>query len=152
MRVSSVAEPLKQLLRRSLSLKSEQARKRLAGPGVTTVGISYLDLAGVTRSKPLVNVSVESVLRNGFKTARANLDMNVAAPLTPGTKLDISQGDVSVIPDPETLVFPSYAPGTARLIGDVHEADGTVSPLCTRSLLKRVLGRAVHLDTEPWSD
>ena len=141
MRVSSVAEPLKQLLRRSLSLKSEQARKRLAGPSVTTVGISYLDLAGVTRSKPLVNVTVESVLRNGFKTARANLDMNVAAPLTPGTKLDISQGDVSVIPDPETLVFPSYAPGTARLIGDVHEADGTVSPLCTRSLLKRVLGR-----------
>lgn len=120
-------------------MRSNQARKRLAGQGVSTVSISYLDLAGVTRSKPLVNADARSVLNDGFKTARANLDMNVATPLTPGTKLDISQGDVSIIPDPETLVFPSYAPGTARMIGEIHEQDGGVSPFCTRSLLKRVL-------------
>jgi len=120
-------------------MKPNQARRRLAGRGINTVGISYVDLAGVTRSKPLVNASIESILRNGFTTARANLDMNVAAPLTPGTKLDISQGDVSVIPDLETLVFPSYAPGTARMIGEVHEKDGAISPFCTRSILKRVI-------------
>lgn len=82
-----------------------------------------------------------SALRDGFKTARANLDMNVATPLTPGTKLDISQGDVSIIPDPETLVFPSYAPKTARMIGDIYESDRKVSPYCTRSLLKRELAK-----------
>lgn len=120
-------------------LRSNQARKRLAGPGVTTVTISYVDLAGVSRSKPLVNADVRTVLRDGFKTARANLDMNVATPLTPGTRLDISQGDVSIIPDPDTLVFPSYAPGTARMIGDIHEPDGSPSPFCARTLLRTAL-------------
>ncbi len=116
-----------------------QLRRRLAGRDIAIVGVSYVDLAGVTRSKPLVKTEISSILRYGFKTAKANLDMNTASPLTPGSKLDISQGDVSVIPDPDTLVFPSYAPGTARFIGDVYEADGKASPFCTRSLLKRVL-------------
>ncbi len=130
-------------------LKAGQVRKRLADRGIVMVGVSYVDLAGVTRSKPLIKTEVDSILRHGFKTARANLDMNTAAPLTPGSKLDISQGDVSVIPDPETLVFPSYAPGTARFIGDVHEADGSVSPFCTRSLLKRALRNASSAGYEP---
>lgn len=122
-------------------MRSNQARRRLARPGVSIVSISYVDLAGVTRSKPLVNADVRSVLRDGFKTARANLDMNVVTPLTPGTKIDISQGDVSIVPALETLVFPSYAPGTARMIGEIHESDGRVSPFCTRNLLRRVLER-----------
>jgi glutamine synthetase len=98
-----------------------------------------LDLTGVVRAKPLVVSDVESILSEGFKTARANLDANAITPLTPGSKLDISQGDVSVIPDPNTLVFPSYSTGTARMIGEIHEADGKGSELCARSLLRRVL-------------
>ena len=108
----------------------------------SVVCISYMDLSGVTRSKPLVASGARSILENGFKTARANMDMNAIAPLTPGSRLDISQGDVSVVPDLTTLVFPSYSPGTARLIGEIHEKDGRVSGLCARSLLKRVLDEA----------
>lgn len=123
-------------------MKAPQAKRSLAGRNVKTVGISYVDLAGVARSKPLVNADPAAVLRDGFKTAKANLDMNMASPLTPGSKLDISQGDVSVVPDLSTLVFPSYAPGTARLIGDIREADGSASPYCARSVLKRTLAKA----------
>ena len=126
-------------------MRLDRAKGRLAGPGASTISISYVDLAGVTRSKPLVNTQAKSVLGKGFKTARANLDMNVATPLTPGTTIDISQGDVSIIPDPETLVFPSYAPGMARMIGEIREADGSVSPFCTRSLLKRILGKLRYM-------
>ncbi len=125
-------------------MERSRITKRLADRGVTMVSISYLDLAGVTRSKPLVYSGLDSTLREGFKTARANLDMNAAAPLTPGSKLDISQGDVSVVAEPETLVFPSYSPGTARFIGELREADGRVSRLCTRSLLKRVLRKVLQ--------
>ena len=113
--------------------------KKLAKHRVSVVSISYLDLCGVTRSKPLVVFDAGSILKEGFKTARANLDMNAAAPLTPGSKIDISQGDVSVIPDPATLVFPTYSPNTARLIGEIHEGDGRTSGLCARSLLRKVL-------------
>ncbi|MDV3278661.1 MAG: glutamine synthetase family protein [Nitrososphaerales archaeon] len=120
-------------------MKQSAVAKRLSQHNSSMVSISYVDLCGVTRSKPLVVSDVESILRNGFKTARANLDMNAVTPLTPGSKLDISQGDVSVIPDQTTLVFPAYSPGTARFIGEVHEADGSTSPLCARSVLRRVL-------------
>ncbi len=130
-------------------LKKGQPKRRLAGRDIRFVGVSYVDLAGVTRSKPLVRTEIDSVLRDGFKTARANLAMNAASPLTPGSRLDISQGDVSVIPDPDTLVFPSYAPGTARLLGELKEADGEVSPYCTRSLLRRVLERTRTMGYEP---
>jgi glutamine synthetase len=113
----------------------------IAERGASMVGISYVDLAGVTRSKPLVLTELDPILRDGFKTARANLDTNAAAPVTPGSRIDISQGDVSVVAVPDTLVFPSYAPGTARFIGEVREADGKVSHFCTRSLLRRVLAK-----------
>ncbi len=106
------------------------------------VSVSYADLAGVTRSKPVVSTELESLMRNGVKTARANLDMNTITPLTPGSKLNIAQGDVSIVPDLDTLVFPSYSPATARLIGWVHEADGRLSPLCARAVMQRALERA----------
>lgn len=106
------------------------------------MSVSYLDLAGVTRSKPVLAGNVDSLLREGVKTAKANLDMNAVAPLTPGSRLDISQGDVRIVPVPETLVFPDYAPDTARMIGELVEADGTPSPYCARSLLSRELAKA----------
>lgn len=106
------------------------------------VSVSYSDLAGVTRSKPVVSSELDSLMKNGFKTARANLDMNTVTPLTPGSKLNIAQGDVSIVPDADTLVFPSYSPETARLIGWVHEADGRPSPLCARAVLQRTLQKA----------
>ena len=56
--------------------------------------------------------------------------------------MNVSQGDLSVVPDPKTFVTPAYSPGVGRFMGDVHEKDGSVSELCTRSFLKRVLYRA----------
>ena len=120
---------------------SPKARRLFRG-GTKIVAICQVDLAGVTRSKPLVNRGEDAILKDGFKTAKANLDGNSVAPLTPGSKLNISQGDVAIVPDPDTLVYPSYAPGTALMMGDVHEADGKVSPFCVRSLLKRVVEQA----------
>jgi glutamine synthetase len=116
--------------------------KRIAKRKVSIVSISYSDIAGVTRSKPVVVSKPRSLMKDGFKTARANLDMNMAYPLTPGSRLDISQGDVSIIPDASTLVFPAYSPETARMIGWVRETDGRESHLCARTVLKRALESA----------
>lgn len=123
-------------------MRSGDVKRRLAASRITMVSVSYSDLAGVTRSKPAVSSELESVLKNGIKTARANLDMNTVTPLTPKSKLNIAQGDVSIVPDIDTLVFPAYSPDTARLIGWVHEADGRPSPFCTRTVLRRTLERA----------
>ncbi len=127
---------------------SPKARRLFRG-GTKIVAICQVDLAGVTRSKPLVNGSEEAILKDGFKTAKANLDGNSVAPLTPGSRLNISQGDVAIVPDPSTLVYPSYAPGTALMMGDVLEADGKVSAFCVRSLLKRTIEQARSMGYDP---
>src|SRR5207302_9512554 len=58
------------------------------------------------------------------------------------SSIDISQGDLAIVPDPETFAVPNYTSGVGRFIGDLHEKDGRVSELCTRNVLRRVLARA----------
>ncbi len=122
-------------------MSAEAAKNRIAASKVTMVSVSYTDISGVTRSKPVPKSELDSVLKSGFKTARANLDMNTVTPTTPGSKVDISQGDVAIVPDPETLVFPSYSPETARMVGWVVEASGKRSALCARTALQKQLQR-----------
>jgi len=82
------------------------------------------------------------MLDQGIKTSRANFAYSHNDGPVRGASMNISQGDLAVVADPETFVIPSYTTGVGRFLGDVHEKDGTVSKLCTRSFYRRVLERA----------
>lgn len=53
-----------------------------------------------------------------------------------------AKGCLSIVPDMSTMRILPYAPSSALLIGDLVDADGSISPLCCRSLLRSVLQHA----------
>jgi glutamine synthetase len=122
-------------------LSIDEIKKLIKQNNLAMIGVTYVDLAGVARMKPTVSEQIDAVLERGVKTARANYALNTLDLLTPGSSIDISQGDLAIVPDPDTFAIPNYVSGVGRFIGDLHEKDGRVSELCTRNVLKRVLAR-----------
>lgn len=106
------------------------------------IGVTYVDLAGVARMKPMVSSEIDSILDNGIKTARANYSLTSLGLQTPNSAVDVSQGDFAIVPDPDTFVVPSFTPEVGRFIGNLQEKDGKISLLCTRSIYQRVLEKA----------
>jgi glutamine synthetase len=123
-------------------LSIDEIKKLIKQNNLTMIGVTYVDLAGVARMKPTVSDQIDAVLERGVKTARANYALNTLDLLTPGSSIDISQGDLAIVPDPVTFAIPNYVSGVGRFIGELHEKDGRISELCTRSVLRRVLTRA----------
>jgi glutamine synthetase len=107
--------------------------------------VGHVDFTGVARMKPATSGELDRVLDEGIKTSRANFAFTHNDGAVRGASMNISQGDLAVVADPETFVIPNYMTGIGRFLGDVHEKDGTVSPLCTRSFYRRVLGRASEM-------
>ena len=66
-----------------------------------------------------------------------------------GTSINISQGDLAIVPDPSTFAIPSYTTGIGRFMGDLHEKEGGPSPLCTRTFYKKVLDEAASKGFRP---
>ena len=106
------------------------------------INVSYLDLAGVARTKPKAAAEIDDIFNNGVKTAKANLAINTLDALTPDSTLTVAHGDLSIMPDASTLALPSYAPKTARFVGDLYELNGSPSSLCSRTVYRRVLEQA----------
>lgn len=89
--------------------------------------------------KPAVASRIDSILKDGVKSSRANLVLTSYDELIRGSSLDISQGDFAIVPDPDTFVIPSYTHGVGRFVGDVYEKDGSKSSMCTRTFFSKVL-------------
>ncbi len=120
-------------------LSIDEIKKLIEQHNLAMIGVTYVDLAGVARMKPTVSDQIDAILERGVKTARANYALNTLELLTPGSSIDISQGDLAIVPDPDTFAIPNYVSGIGRFVGELHEKDGRVSELCTRNVLKRVL-------------
>jgi glutamine synthetase len=127
---------------RVTNLQVAELKKRIKDNELNLIGVSYVDLGGVSRMKPQSAREIDFILKSGFKTSRANLAMTSYDQLVRGSSLNISQGDLSVIPDINTFVIPSFLSKIGRFIGNLHEKDGSVSEVCPRSFLKGVLERA----------
>lgn len=110
--------------------------------GLQLLGVSYVDFTGVTRVKPIAASELDTVLDTGVKTSRANFALSHNDKLVRGAGMNIAQGDISVVGDPETFTMPSYSPGVGRFMGDLREKDGKPSQLCARTFYRRVLARA----------
>src|SRR5208282_460603 len=106
------------------------------------LGVSYVDFTGIPRMKPTTSGALDTLLDVGVKTARANFALSHSDQHVRDASMDITQGDFAIVADPDTFVIPSYTSGVGRFIGDLHEKDGSVSKLCTRSFYRRMLARA----------
>jgi glutamine synthetase len=126
-------------------LQRSEIRKAIKEHNLTMLGVSYVDFTGVPRMKPVTVGQLDRALDVGITTARANLAYSHTDVPVRGTSIDISQGDVAVVADPETFVVPSYTQGVGRFIGDLREKDGMASPLCARSFYRRVLTKAASM-------
>jgi len=123
-------------------LQRSEIRKAIKEHNLSMLGVSYVDFTGMARMKPTTVAELDNVLDIGVKTGRANFGLSHTDQLVRGASIDISQGDVAIVADPETFVVPSYLEGVGRFMGDVREKDGSVSKLCARSFYRRVLDRA----------
>src|SRR5438552_5776478 len=103
------------------------------------IGVSWIDIEGIPRMKPLMSKALDSIFKKGTRVPKANFAVNILETLTPNSKVNVSQGELELLPDLSTFTIPSYTPDTARFIGDLYERDGSVSQLCTRSVYRRVL-------------
>ncbi len=95
--------------------------------------------------KPALVSQLDSVLKNGVKTSRGNLANTSYDQLVRGTSLDISQGDLAIVPDPQTFVIPSYTPKVGRFLGNLYEKDGTISAVCPRNFYSKMLEKALSM-------
>jgi glutamine synthetase len=120
-----------------------EVKKRVKENHLDLLGVSYVDLAGVARMKPTLSTEIDSFLENGVKTSRANLALTSYDQLVRGSSLDISQGDLAIVPDPETFVIPSYAPNVGRFLGNIYEKDKVLSAICPRDFFSRLLKSAL---------
>jgi len=123
-------------------LQRSEIRRAIKDHNLSMLGVSYVDFTGVPRMKPVTSGELDAMLDVGIKTSRANFAYTHNDGAVRGASMNISQGDLSVVADPDTFAMPSYTTGVGRFMGDVHEKDGTVSELCTRSFYRRILGRA----------
>jgi glutamine synthetase len=128
-----------------------EIKRRIVGSKVAMIGVSYVDLGGVTRDKPMASSAIDTVLAKGIKTARANLALNSLDGMTPDSAFNIAQGDISIVPDPSTFVIPSYSPESGRFIGDIYEADGAVSKYCPRAVCRRMIEQGRKLGYRPFA-
>ena len=127
-------------------LSRDEIKKLIKQHNLVMIGVTYVDLAGVSRMKPTVGDEIDAILERGIKTARANYALNTLDLITPGSSIDISQGDLAIVPDPNTFAIPNYVSGLGKFVGDLHEKDGRISELCTRNVLKRVLKKSSSRD------
>ncbi len=119
-------------------------KKRIRESELDLLGVSYVDLAGVARMKPTLASEIDSFLKTGVKTSRANFALTSYDQLVHGSSLDISQGDLAIVPDPETFVIPSYTPKVGRFLGNIYEKDRKLSAICPRDFFSRVLKDALE--------
>lgn len=123
-------------------MQRSEIRRAIEENGLSMLGVAYVDFTGIARMKPATSGELDKMLDEGIKTSRANFAYSHNDGSVRGASMNISQGDLAIVADPETFVIPSYLRGVGRFLGDVHEKDGKVSQLCTRSFYRSVLERA----------
>jgi glutamine synthetase len=112
------------------------------------VRFAFSDPHGVVRGKTLVAAEAVRALRTGV-TCTATMVMKdlsgrTAFPIfTAGGE---GPGDMVMVPDPLFFRVLPWAPHSGWILCDLYRTDGTPHPWCTRSLLRRMLGRLAERD------
>ncbi len=113
----------------------------LDAAGVRFVRILWCDNANIIRGKAVHRGTVSEYLKHGvgISAAQQAIPVMYDAPV-PGSGLG-PVGEVRLVPDWDTLTPLPYAPGHARVIGDMVK-DGYPWNLCPRNFLKTMVAEA----------
>jgi len=109
--------------------------------GIKFIRILWCDNGNVIRGKAVHRNRFSAYLRHGVGISEAQqaVPVTVDAP-APGSGLG-PVGEVRLVPDLKTLTILPYAPGHARVMGDMVR-DGKPWPFCPRYFLKRMIAMA----------
>ena len=126
---------------------SENFLNLLESEKVRFVRIIWCDNGGVIRGKAVQRGRLPAYVEHGVGISEAQqaVPATVDAP-APGSDLG-PVGEVRLVPDFSTLTLLPYAPGHARVIGDMKR-DGKPWPFCPRYFLKRMIALASDMDLE----
>lgn len=130
---------------------AREIRERADAGGMTVVRLVFADQHGLLRGKTVTMGELPNVLREGTGIASSLLAKDTSGrtvfPLfTKETPLGLPElrgaADMVMVPDPGTFRMLPWSPGTGWLLCDLRFTSGAPVPLCTRGLLRSVLGQA----------
>ncbi len=114
--------------------------------GTEVVRVSFVDVHGILRSRPIEARHFGQVARNGMPTTSAILSMdtanNIAVPIFNADgglgRPDMGgAGDMYVLPDLATFRRLPWDPGTAMVLGDIYLRSGLRCPFDSRYIMQR---------------
>ncbi|MFC9897334.1 glutamine synthetase [Nocardia sp. NPDC127579] len=124
------------------------AVESLAGAGVNSVMLGWMDTAGLCRSKAVPLGRLAHALRDGIGTSPALDVALVDDSMTSTPHIEGPVGDVRVFPDLSRLTVLAGQPGWAWAPGDRFEQNGDPYPACQRHFVRRIVDAAAALGLE----
>ncbi len=123
-------------------------RDRLRSEGVRFVQIEVAELDGGLRGK-LVSLDKGLAGEIGFSNILYGLTTADDVYLSPFSSYDNGFSDIFGRPDAGTVHRLSWRPDTVAVMVDIHDPDGTMSPECPRTVLRRAAAKAAAMGFEP---
>ncbi|MYS23766.1 glutamine synthetase [Streptomyces sp. DvalAA-14] len=124
------------------SAQAHLMRAQLAAEGVVGLALSWVDNAGITRTKGVPLRRLEDVVRDGVGMSPVFDAFLVDDSATTGPGLGGPDGDLRLFPDLERAVPLAAQPGWAWAPADRYAQDGTAHPACQRLFARRMTERA----------
>lgn len=113
----------------------QQLQQSLQARGVKYALASYVDMHGVAKSKMVPIAHLSRMMGGSELCTGAALD---------GVPQDISDEEVSPIPDPDSVIICPWRPDVAWFASDLH-CEGQPFEPCSRQIFKRVLAQAADM-------
>ena len=122
---------------------ANQPLQYLSSEGIRFLRIAWCDNANVIRAKAVHTGALGDLLRHGVGISRAQQAVHVAQDaFVPESGLG-PVGEVRLVPDMETLSEVPFAPGHAKVMGDMR-VDGAPWPLCPREFVRRMVEKVAE--------
>lgn len=116
----------------------ERVTERVNTDGIKLIRFLYADHGGVIRGKATSRSLLAERLRTGIGHTVAMMAMNMLDELQNVKGLG-PVGEVRLVPDPATFVQLPYAPGSAAMLSDLRQVDGSPWPACPRTFLREAV-------------
>lgn len=120
---------------------------------ITTFKIGAVDIDGLWRGKRIAApYFLESVAEKGTNICNILFGWDMQDELIPNleyTGWQTGYPDITLKPDLSTLALVPWEPGTASVICDVYQMDGSELDLTPRTLLRRVIAQAEEMGYVP---
>jgi glutamine synthetase len=128
--------------------QADPVARRLAAAGVSMVGLSWIDNAGIARAKSFPLGRLERVAGWGIGMSPVFDVFLVTDDITTSRLLGGPCGDLRLIPDLERMTVLAGQPGWAWAPVDRYTQEGRVYAACQRSFARRMRDRVTELGLE----